>query len=292
MPRRSSPYSWPILLFLMLVWGSSFILMKRGLEVFSSSEVGALRIVITFIALLPIALKRFSRIKGRTWLVLAAASLMGSGLPPFLFAKAQTGIDSQLAGILNSLTPLFTMLTGLAFFRIRARWYNILGVIIGLTGAVGLLHISGDREFAFNFRYAVYIIIATICYAVNVNIIKAYLKELEALTITAFSFFILGLPVSVFLFYFTDFPSQLVHDPHVWEGLGYMAILALAGTALALILFNKLIKISTPLAASSVTYLIPIVAILWGIIDGEVFRAGYIFWIGLILGGVVLVNRK
>jgi len=292
MPRRSSPYSWPILLFLMLVWGSSFILMKRGLEVFSSSEVGALRIVITFIALLPIALKRFSRIKGRTWLVLAAASLMGSGLPPFLFAKAQTGIDSQLAGILNSLTPLFTMLTGLAFFRIRARWYNILGVIIGLTGAVGLLHISGDREFAFNFRYAVYIIIATICYAVNVNIIKAYLKELEALTITAFSFFILGLPVSVFLFFFTDFPSQLVHDPHVWEGLGYMAILALAGTALALILFNKLIKISTPLAASSVTYLIPIVAILWGIIDGEVFRAGYIFWIGLILGGVVLVNRK
>ena len=276
----------------MLVWGSSFILMKRGLEVFSSSEVGALRIVITFIALLPIALKRFSRIKGRTWLVLAAASLMGSGLPPFLFAKAQTGIDSQLAGILNSLTPLFTMLTGLAFFRIRARWYNILGVIIGLTGAVGLLHISGDREFAFNFRYAVYIIIATICYAVNVNIIKAYLKELEALTITAFSFFILGLPVSVFLFFFTDFPSQLVHDPHVWEGLGYMAILALAGTALALILFNKLIKISTPLAASSVTYLIPIVAILWGIIDGEVFRAGYIFWIGLILGGVVLVNRK
>lgn len=292
MPRRSSSYSWSILLFLMLVWGSSFILMKRGLEVFSSEEVGALRIVITFIALLPITLKRFSQVKGRTWLILAAASLMGSGLPPFLFAKAQTGIDSQLAGILNSLTPLFTMLFGLVFFRIRVRWYNILGVFIGLGGAVGLLHISGDREFSFNFRYAVYIILATICYAVNVNIIKAYLKELEALTITAFSFFILGLPVTVFLFFFTDFPNQLSHDPRVWEGLGYMAILALAGTALALILFNKLIKISTPLAASSVTYLIPIVAILWGVIDGEIFRASFIFWIGLILGGVVLVNRK
>lgn len=292
MPRRSSSYSWPILLFLMLVWGSSFILMKRGLEVFSSEEVGALRIVITFLALFPVAVRRISQVKGKMWLILAAAAVMGSGLPPFLFAKAQTGIDSQLAGILNSLTPLFTMLIGLSFFHIKAKWFNILGVFIGLGGAVGLLHISGDKEFSFNFRYAIYIILATLCYAVNVNIIKAYLKELEAITITAFSFFILGLPVSVFLLFFTDFPGQLIHDPRIWEGLGYMAILALAGTALALILFNRLIKISTPLAASSVTYLIPIVAILWGVIDGEVFRASYIFWILLILGGVVLVNRK
>jgi drug/metabolite transporter (DMT)-like permease len=251
-----------------------------------------LRIVITFFALLPLALKRVSQVKGKTWLILAVASLIGSGLPPFLFAKAQTGIDSQLAGILNSLTPLFTMLIGLSFFRIKARWFNILGVFTGLAGAVGLLHISGDKEFAFNFRYAVYIVLATICYAVNVNIIKAYLKDLDALSITSLSFFILGLPVSVFLFFFTDFTYQLAHDPDVWKGLGYMAILALAGTALALFLFNKLIKISTPLAASSVTYLIPIVAILWGVIDGEIFRASYIFWIGLILGGVVLVNRK
>jgi drug/metabolite transporter (DMT)-like permease len=292
MPGKSSPYSWSILFFLMLVWGSSFILMKRGLEVFSSEEVGALRIVITFTAFLPVALKRLSKVQGKTWLILAAASLTGSGIPPFLFAKAQTGIDSQLAGILNSLTPLFTMLVGLSFFRIKARWFNILGVFIGLGGAAGLLHISGDKEFAFNFRYAVYIILATICYAVNVNIIKAYLKDLDALSITAFSFFILGLPISIFLFFFTDFTYQLAHDPNVWKGLGYMAILALAGTALALILFNKLIKISTPLAASSVTYLIPIVAILWGVIDGETFKASYIFWIGLILGGVVLVNRK
>lgn len=292
MSAKSSLYSWSILLFLMVVWGSSFILMKRGLEVFSSQEVGALRIVITFAALLPVALRRLSRVRGKTWGIIAIASLLGSGIPPFLFARAQTVIDSHLAGILNSLTPLFTLSFSLLAFRIKARWYNVMGVAVGLGGAVGLLYISGGKEVAFNFRYSILVVLATVCYALNVNLIKVYLKDLDALSITTFSFFILGLPVLVFLFFFTDFPHQLVHDPMVWTGLGYMALLALVGTALALFLFNKLIKISTPVFASSVTYLIPVVAVFWGILDGEVFRFTYLFWIGLILGGVFLVNRK
>jgi drug/metabolite transporter (DMT)-like permease len=292
MPQKPTLLSWPILFFLMIVWGSSFILIKRSLVVFSPQEVGALRIVITFIALLPLAIIRIKQIHGKTWSILVITALLGSGLPPFLFARAQVGIDSNLAGILNSLTPLFTLIFSLFFFRFKAKWYNVLGVFIGLSGAVGLLQVSGGNEFTFNFKYAIYVILATMCYAMNVNLIKSYLKEIDAVSITAFTFFILGIPVLIYLLIFTDFTAQLSHDPNVLSGLGYMAILALAGTALALILFNRLIKISTPLFASSVTYLIPVVAVVWGIIDGEAFELSFFIWIGLILGGVFLVNRR
>jgi drug/metabolite transporter (DMT)-like permease len=292
MTSKSTLLSWSILFFLMIIWGSSFILIKRSLTVFSPEEVGALRIVITFLALFPLALLRVRQIRGKTWLILAITGLLGSGLPPFLFARAQVGIDSNLAGILNSLTPLFTLLFSLVFFRFSTRWYNMLGVFIGLGGAVGLLQVSGGHEFTFNFTYALYVILATMCYAMNVNLIKAYLKEIDAISITAFTFFILGLPVLLYLLIFTDFTIQLTEDPAVWQGLGYMAVLALAGTALALILFNRLIKISTPLFASSVTYLIPVVAVMWGIIDGEIFEIRYLIWMAMILGGVFLVNRK
>jgi len=181
--------AWSILAGLAVIWGSSFILIKRGLEYFSSDEVGALRISIAFLVLSPFALYRIRKVSLREWKLFILVGLIGSGFPAFLFAKAQTGIDSSLAGILNSLTPLFTMIVGLSFFSLKPRWFNIAGVLIGLTGAIGLISVSGGRGFEFNFQYAVYIIVATVCYAVNVNIVKYKLKETDALTITSFSFF-------------------------------------------------------------------------------------------------------
>jgi drug/metabolite transporter (DMT)-like permease len=288
---RNLVIAWGILAGLALVWGSSFILIKRGLEVFSSQEVGALRLSITFLALSPFAIKRISKLKKEEWKYLVFLSI-GSALPAFLFAKAQTGIDSSLAGILNSLTPLFTMIIGLSFFSLKTKWFNIAGVLIGLAGAIGLISISGGRSFEFNFQYAIYIIIATICYATNVNLVKYKLKETDAFTITIFSFFITGLPVLLYLFVYTDFMRKMITEPTALEGLGYISILAVIGTGLALLVFNRLVKIASPVFASSVTYLIPIVAISWGAIDGEKMPIISFLWMAVILLGIFLVNKK
>jgi len=290
MKSKQNLVSWIILTGLMLIWGSSFILIKRGLETFSSAEVGALRLVVSFLFLLPMALKSLSKIKPKQWFPLLVVGLVGSGLPSFLFARAQTGIDSNLAGVLNSLTPLFTLIIGALFFALKTRWFNVTGVLIGMVGAIGLISVSGEGSFTFNFGFAVYILLATICYAINVNVLKKYLRELNALAITSVAFLLVGLPAVLYLILYTDFSQQMLNDPEALTGLGYITILAVLGTGLALIAFNYLIKISSPLFAASVTYLIPIVAVLWGIADGEPFNLYYFLWIILILCGVFLVN--
>lgn len=291
MSQNKNLISWTILVSLMVVWGSSFILIKKSLDYFSATEVGILRITITFISLLPIALIKLRKIdrKHRNYLIISG--LIGSLIPPFMFAIAQTSISSSLAGILNSLTTLFTLGLGLAFFKMKASWFNIFGVFIGLIGAVGLIYVSsGEHGFMFNIKYASLIVIATICYAFNVNFIKRYLKEVDALAITALTFFYIGIPSLAYVLIFSDIPHKLLHEKDSLTGLGYISILAIAGTSIALFGFNKLIKISTPVFAASVTYIIPVVAIAWGIIDGEVFEPIYILWFIIILIGVIMVN--
>lgn len=291
MRNNNTLISWIILASLALVWGSSFILIKKSLIYFSATEVGILRVTIAFIFLLPIAILKLSKINSRYRYYLILSGIVGSLIPSFMFAIAQTGINSSLAGILNSLTPLFTLFLGLAFFKLKSAWYNILGVIIGLAGAVGLIYAtSGEMGFAFNIKYASLIIIATICYAFNVNFIKIYLKELDSLTITAFTFFYIGIPSLVYVLLFSNIPYKLINEADALIGLGYVSILSIAGTGIALIVFNKLIKTSSPVFASSVTYLIPIIAIAWGIIDGEIFKLSYIIWFLIIITGVLLVN--
>lgn len=277
---------------LAIVWGSSFILIKRSLLYFNATEVGVLRIVLSFLFLLPIAIIHFRSISRKHFLYLTLSGFVGSLLPALLFAWAQTVIDSGLAGTLNSLTPLFTLLLGLLFFRLQTRWYNILGVFIAMTGAMALIYVSSDSGFTFNFKYAMLVVLATICYAFNVNFIKVFLRELKALVITAFSFFYIGIPLTVYVIFFSDIPHKLMTDPTTHMGLGYLLILSIAGTGLALIFFNKLIKISSPVFASSVTYLIPVVAIIWALIDGETFHLLYFICFLLILSGIFLVNAS
>jgi drug/metabolite transporter (DMT)-like permease len=284
--------SWIILVGLVLTWGSSFILIKRGLEVFSAVEVGALRVSITFLFLLPFAITRMKGICKQDLIWLGISGVIGSLLPAFLFAKAQTGINSSTAGLLNSLTPLFTLIVGLTMFGIKTRWINVLGVIIGLLGAAGLISQSGGNSFEFNISYASYIIVATIFYAVNVNLIKTKLKHINAITITSLTFGLVGIPALVILFFMTDFVNKISSQTGALSGLGFIAILAVVGTGIAMIAFNTLIKFTSALFASSVTYLIPIVAISWGIIDSERFEPQYFVWIFMIIGGVILVNRK
>lgn len=281
-----------VLVFLALTWGSSFILIKRGLETFTSSEVGALRVVITWLFLLPVAIRRMRGFCAREWFLFLVVGCVGSLAPAFLFAAAQKGIDSSLAGILNSLTPLFTLILGMIFFKLRPKWFNIAGVILGLVGAAGLVSVSGSGNFTFNIGYALLIVLAAIFYAINVNVIKAFLQDIHPVTITSMAFFTIGPLTAVYLFGFTPFIQTMSKSPDALPGLGYISILAIVGTGIALMLFNRIIQMTSAVFASSVTYFIPVIALLWGIADGESFKPGFVFFVALVIVGVLLVNTS
>jgi drug/metabolite transporter (DMT)-like permease len=282
---------WMVLLALMLVWGSSFILIKKGLQSFDNLQVGALRVSISFLALLPFAISRLSKIKGSNFYLFLIAGLMGNAIPAFLFAKAQTGIDSLMAGILNSLTPLFTLLLGVWFFGRRTHWINVAGVLAGFFGAAGLLYVAGGGSFDVTIFPALFVILATVCYAIQMNFIKNYLTGYDPITIASLAFVFIGVPSLLFLGFFTDFVYRMSHVPGSWAGLGYVTILSVLGTAIAIIANFWLIKRTSALFASSVTYLMPVVSIGWGILDGEPFLVAFTFWIVLILLGVYMANR-
>ncbi len=288
----SGSVSWVIVSVLALTWGSSFILMKKALQVYSSDEVGALRIVISFVFLLPFALNRASKMSSRDTALVALSGLIGNGIPAFLFATAQTVISSYMAGILNALTPLFTIIMGLMLFGIRPRWFNVMGVFMGLAGAVGLLVATSDGNLTFQLGYGGLIVLATLLYATNTNLIKVRLHHIDPVAIVSVAFLFLGPPIATYLLMATDFVSQLSTDPHALKGLMYLAILSIGGTALALMLYNKLLKATTALFASSITYLMPVIALMWGIVDGEKFSSHFVIYIALILLGMLLVSSK
>jgi drug/metabolite transporter (DMT)-like permease len=290
--KKSGISHWLLLFVLVLIWGSSFILMKRGLDSFASAQVAAIRIMLTSIVLMPVAFMRIKRITLKEFGLITLTGITGNGIPAFLFTYAQTGIDSSTAGILNSLTPLSTMVLGLIFFKYKMKWYNAAGVFIGLAGTAGLLSMSGGKDFVFNFHYGVFILLATILYALNLNIIKRYLKSTDSLTIASFAFFAIGPFATIYLFGFTPFVSVIMSGTAAVVSFGYIAILAIVGTALATVLYNMMIKRTNVVFAASVTYLMPVVSLMWGIGDGEVFEVVYLVWIFLILFGVYLVNKK
>ncbi len=282
---------WMVLFGLMIVWGSSFILIKQGLLVFDNLQVGALRVSISFLALLPFAIVRLKKLNIKNFWLFIIAGVLGNGFPAFLFAKAQTGLDSYMAGILNSLTPLFTLIIGVLLFKRRTRLVNISGVFVGLIGAVGLLSVAGEGSFTINFQHAVFVVLATICYALQMNFIKTFLTDYDPVTIASLAFVFIGIPSMVFLFTGTDFLYRIENVPGSLESLFYIALLGVFGTAIAIMANFWLIKRSSALFASSVTYLMPIVSIGWGILDGEAFFITYMVWIATILAGVYMANK-
>lgn len=289
---NTRPGGWVLLLLLMLTWGSSFILMKRGLEVYSSVQVGAIRVFMAFLVLLPVALRHIGQVPRAKLKYIFVVGLIGTRLPAFLFSKAQTGLDSAVAGILNSLTPLFTLLTGLAFFGQKTRMVNVAGILIGLAGAVGLIYVTGNGSLQFRFAYAIYIVVATVFYAIQSNMIKYYLHDVKAAAIAAVGFLFIGIPAGILLFFFTDFPQVIVSGSHATVAFVYIALLGIFGSAIAIILYNKLVQTTTAIFASSVTYFVPVVALLWGVADGERFAASAFGFAAVIVLGVVLVNRR
>ncbi len=284
--------NWLILIALAITWGSSFILMKRGLDAFSSDEVAALRIFIAFIFLSPLLIKHFKKEHLKHWKGFIGMGVLGNFIPAFLFTKAETGISSSLTGMLNSLTPLFTMLLGVLMFKTKTKLINAIGIFIGFIGAIGLLAVGKSDDTDNSLLYCLFVVLATICYALSVNIIKKELGGVNSVTATVWAMTFIGPLAGVYLFGATDFISDFTYNPKAYESLGYVSLLAIFGTALSVIIFNVLIKNTNALFASSVTYLIPIVAMMWGVLDGEVVLPFHILSIGVILLGVYLVNKK
>jgi drug/metabolite transporter (DMT)-like permease len=290
-PVNKKPLNWIILFALALIWGSSFILMNRGLQAFTYDQVAAYRIFIAFIFILPLAPFHLKKELLPNWKAFLGNGLFGNFIPAFLFTQAETGISSALTGMLNSLTPLFTLLIGILFFKARTKWINALGVMVGLTGAVGLLYAGSGNNFGHHIWFGGFVVIATISYGLSVNIIKKYLGGINSITSTVWALCFIGPPAGIYLFT-TDFIHRVTTSEHGWSGLMYVSILGIVGTAISVMLFTVLVKNTTALFASSVTYLIPIVAIAWGATLGEPIFALHFAFMALILAGVWLVNKK
>lgn len=279
-----------MLLIISMIWGTSFILMKKGLQSFNNIQVASLRIFIASLVFLPFLLHRFGRIKQAHWVPLLFVGFIGNFFPAYLFTLAQTRIDSSLTGILNSLTPLFALIIGITFFRSQVLLINILGILLGLAGAVGLIYDNQTDLLHQSNLYGLYIVLATFFYGISVNLIKYKLADLDGITIASASFFIIG-PFALLVLLFSGLPPAFQH-PHAWENFGYIALLAVFSSVLAVVLFNILIKYTTAIFATSVTYIIPVFAILWGLADGEKITMDQVLWIFVIFIGVYLVNKQ
>ena len=240
--------------------------------------------------LLPVALRRLGRVEKSQWIFLASVGFLGSLIPGFLFAIAQVKIESGIVGVVNAMTPIFTILIGLIIYRQKHPLSIFIGIIIGFVGTAMLVLAGPKNGLGFN-SYILFVILATACYGLNINIIKYHLNKLQALTVTAISLLIAG-PIAVFyLVFFTDFFTNVANSPEVQIAAGYTALLGILSTAIALSLFNKVVQITDPVFASSVTYLIPIVAIIWGLIDGEILFPLHYAGIATIILGVYITNR-
>ena len=281
---------WIYLLILSFDWGSSYILIKKALIGLSPLQVGSLRTIISTVLLLAIGYSSLKTIPRDKWKWILITGLV-SFIPPFLFAYAQTEIDSALAAILNSLTPLATLLIGVGFYRFKIDSKQISGVIIGLIGSVLLMYQGSVINPDQNLLYVFFIIFASVLYAVQVNLLKVHLQDVSAVAITVGNFIFI-FPLAVVIFLMSDYKQININDKDVKVALFCLLILSIVGTVFAKILFNKFVQIASPVFASSVTYTLPIVALFWGLLDGEVFTLNQFFATVIILTGVYLANKK
>lgn len=289
---KASASSWLILIVLSVVWGSSFILMKRGMEVFSADEVGGLRIAIAFVFLFPFFLKNRNINFKKNWKGLVLMGIFGNLIPAFLFTTAEIQISSSLAGMLNALTPLFTIVVAVVWFKDKFKTIQVIGILSGLVGAMLLLLFNEGGDASQNIMYSLLVVLATICYAISVNGIKHYLSGMNSISATMGAFAITGPMALAYLFLRTDFVNDLKTNDLALKAFGYVSILAIVGTALSVIIYNTLIKNAGALFASTCTYLIPVVAVIWGLVDGETVNLVQMGGVIVIILSVYLINRR
>lgn len=281
---------WLLLVFLTLTWGSSFILIKQSIEVFTPVQVGALRLGTAGLALVVFGIRNLRHIPRKLMPWVIAGGGMGNFIPMFLFPIAQQKVSSSMAGILDSLVPLFVLLFGYLFFGVKSRWIQVIGAIIGFLGAIILMSDDGNGGQSDVF-HSFLIVLATAFYGMNGLIISRYLSGVPSFKLSSVVFTIWFGPALIILAC-TGFFSSFEGTTAQWEGLGYILVLGLVGTALAMILFYKLLQLTSAIFASTVTYLMPIVAILWGLLDGERLTWTHAAGGVLILLGVYLIQKS
>ena len=281
--------NWLVFALLSLVWGSSFVLIKEGLRSFSPYQVASLRMLFAGLVLVPFAIKALPQIPKEKMGLVLISGVAGNFIPAFLFCIAETQIDSSLAGILNSLTPLFTILVGISFFKVQTNITKIIGVIIGFIGLCFLFAAGKDMSMR-NMSYAGLVLMATLFYGINVNMVGRYLQNIGALNIASVAFSFLVLPSAAILFFTGYFNNNFTNQTVIQSSLA-SAVLGIIGTSLASILFYYLIKRAGVIFGSLVTYGIPIVAVCWGMVYGEKITPMQYVWMGVILIGVFIANR-
>lgn len=284
MTEKRKFWHWLVLGLLSLIWGSSYILMKKGLQSFAPAQIGSLRILITSICLLPVALKNFGKLNRNNILSVLIIGYLGNGIPAFLFPLAQTHISSSLAGMLNTLNPVFTLFIGIILYQRKAISAQVSGIILGLAGAAGLLYAG-----SFNFNwYGLFVVLAAILSGLSSNEVSRT-KGLNGLEITALSFLLMS-PMAIIHLPFSGISSAT--ETHNWiRNLSCIVLLSVLGSAAAQAMFYALIIDSSPIFASTVTYFIPVVATLWGISDGEIFTPSMLVSVIIIFTGVLIINK-
>lgn len=289
---QNNSLKWVYLVVLSIIWGSSFILIKKGLIGLTPVQLGCLRILLSSFVLLLVGWKSLKTIKKSEWKWIVISGILGTGIPVFLFAFAETEIDSAIAAILNSGVPLLAFVFGILLFGAQFVKRQFFGVLMGLFGAAALILIGAQVNPDQNYWYALLVIFATSLYALNVNIIKRYLQEVSAIAIATGNFIFLMIPAIGLLIYSDFFLLPYTTDSILLESMGYVVILSIFGTAAAKVIFNKLVQISNPVFASSVTYLMPIVSVTWGLLDGEVFTLWQLLASVVIISGVYIGNSS
>jgi drug/metabolite transporter (DMT)-like permease len=285
-------FAWIVLIILTFIWGSSYILMKIGLKAYPPDELGAARITIAFIALLPLALKNFRSIPKQKLGYVFIVGFIGNLIPAYLFALAQTNLESSLAGIINALTPVFTVIVAYFYLKNKITLIQLAGLVLGILGCTGISLVNGqDGGFGTINIYAWLVVLATILYAVAVNIIKLHFQNVGTIALSSLSIFFIG-PFALIYLLNTDFIQRSMNFSQSGKSLIAIVTLAVIGTAFAIILYNKVIQVKGPVFASTVTFMMPLVSILWGLLDGEKLFLLHYAGLALTFAGVYLTNRK
>lgn len=289
---NTSPHNaqnWLLLAALTFIWGTSYILIKKGLIAFSAVELACLRISVSFLFSLPFLPKALKQVPKEKYLTVLQIGIFGSGAPAFLFAISMTHSGSAINGILNSLSPLWTLIIGYYIFKVNITAQKAIGVVIGFAGALVLVLGKGGA-IQVDVLYNLLPIIATFCYGMSSNLTKQYLQNLSPIYTTSLAMSMIGAPMLAGLLLFTDAPAQIISGT-AWPSVAAVLALSLFGTLIAWMLFYKLVQRTDALFAASVTYLIPIVALAWGMLDGETLTLYQLSGFGLIMLGVYFTTR-
>ncbi|MCB0523606.1 MAG: DMT family transporter [Lewinellaceae bacterium] len=279
---------WVLLVVLSLIWGSSFILIKKGLTGFGYYEAATIRLMSAGLVFLPFAVRNVRKIPREKWGLIVVVSLLGMFIPAYLFCMAQLNVQSAVAAMLNSLTPIFTFLFSVFIFRLAYKINQIIGLILGLASATLLALEHAQGAVSLN-MHAGLIVLATIGYGYNINLVKQYLAGIPAFVLSTVTVSLAGV-----LAFFTSFLPNIdgfIKPDFPWMPLAALVILGVMGTAIAQLLSYKLINMTSALFVSSITFIIPIVALLWGVLDGETFGWMHALGITGILGAVFLIRR-